>query len=169
MATRRHCCVGDSHRKRTAHCIEDGREDREGKNDVGGVPDLQCAWQILLQSANPRANHSMCTLPPTLSAEYCHAHDEGISALPKALLGRIPDDEEEGGAPACDVAHAIGRSGPSFSSTLCTRCIPGPRGPMGSGLPIFMRFPSPSLNFTPFLFSLGFLCGILAASRPWTT
>ena len=36
------------------------------------------AWQILLQSANPRANHSTRTLPPTLSAEYCHAHDEGI-------------------------------------------------------------------------------------------
>ena len=51
------------------------------------VPDLQCA--------NPRANHSMRTLPPTLSAEYCHAHDEGIWSTAKALLGRIPDDEEE--------------------------------------------------------------------------
>ena len=25
----------------------------------------------------------------------------------------------------CDVAHAVGRSGPSFSSTLCARCILG--------------------------------------------
>ena len=54
------------------------------------VPDLQCAGQILLQSANLRANHSMLTLPPILSAEYCHAHDEGIWSTAKALLGEDP-------------------------------------------------------------------------------
>ena len=42
------------------------------------VPDLQCAWQILLQSANPRANHTMRTMPPSCCAAYSSAHDEGI-------------------------------------------------------------------------------------------
>ena len=59
------------------------------------VPDLQCAWHILLQSANPRANHSMRTLPPTLSAAYCDAHDAGIWATARALLGGIPQEDEE--------------------------------------------------------------------------
>ena len=57
-------------------------------------PDLQCAWQILLQSANPRANHSMRTLP-TVSAAYCDAHDAGIWAIARALLGGIHQEDEE--------------------------------------------------------------------------
>ena len=31
------------------------------------VPDLQCSWQLLVQSAGPRANHVIQTLPPELS------------------------------------------------------------------------------------------------------
>ena len=41
------------------------------------VPDLQCGWQLLLQSAGPRANHMIRTLPPELSSEYASEHDEG--------------------------------------------------------------------------------------------
>ena len=37
------------------------------------VPDLQCAWQILLQSANPRANHTVRTMPPSCCAACCSA------------------------------------------------------------------------------------------------
>ena len=33
------------------------------------VPDLQRGWQLLLQSAGPRANHMIRTLPPELSSE----------------------------------------------------------------------------------------------------
>ena len=58
------------------------------------VPDLQCAWQILLQSANPRANHTMRTMPPSQSATYCCVHDAGIWETAKALLGDIPGDRE---------------------------------------------------------------------------
>ena len=97
MATRRHHCVGDSHWNCAVHCIEDGEriaKERLLWEAIPTVTDLQCAWQILLQSANPRANHSMRTLPPTLSAEYCHAHDEGIWSTAKVLLGVIPEDEE---------------------------------------------------------------------------
>ena len=59
------------------------------------VPDLQCSWQVLLQSANPRANHTMRTMPPGSSADYCHAHDEGIWATAKVLLDGIPAGEED--------------------------------------------------------------------------
>ena len=62
---------------------------------IRSVPDLQCAWQILLQSANPRANHTMRTMPPSLSAACCVAHDEGIWSTAKGLLGGIPDEREE--------------------------------------------------------------------------
>ena len=58
------------------------------------VPDLQCAWQILLQSANPRANHTMRTMPPASSETYCHAHDEGIWATAKVLLDGLPAGDE---------------------------------------------------------------------------
>ena len=41
------------------------------------VPDLQAAWQILLQCAGPRC-HMLRTLPPSQSEEYAQAHDAGM-------------------------------------------------------------------------------------------
>ena len=58
------------------------------------VPDLQCAWTLLLQSAHPKGNHSMRTMPPTQSATYCVAHDDGIWETAKALLNGVPSDAE---------------------------------------------------------------------------
>ena len=55
------------------------------------VPDLQSAWQILLQSAGPRANHVIRTLPPSQSLEYAEAHDAGIWAVLRRLLD-LPDE-----------------------------------------------------------------------------
>ena len=56
----------------------DCQRERELWDALHTVPDLQCAWQLLLQSANPRANHTMRTMPPSVSRIYCEAHDEGI-------------------------------------------------------------------------------------------
>ena len=56
------------------------------------VPDLQCGWQLLLQSAGPRANHMIRTLPPELSSEYASEHDEGMWRTAVALLGQLPRD-----------------------------------------------------------------------------
>ena len=39
------------------------------------VQDTQCAFQLLLQCAGPRANHTLRTLPPSASAEYAQTHD----------------------------------------------------------------------------------------------
>ena len=58
------------------------------------VPDLQCAWQIPLQSTDPRATHTMRTMPPGASADYCRAHDDGIWATVKVLLDGIREGEE---------------------------------------------------------------------------
>ena len=43
---------------------EDDSEDRR-RTKIPVVPDLQCAWQLLLLSANPRANHTARTIPPS--------------------------------------------------------------------------------------------------------
>ena len=51
------------------------------------VPDLQSAWQILVQSAGPRCNHLLRTLPPSQSAEYAQAHDQAMWQSVKNLLG----------------------------------------------------------------------------------
>ena len=40
-------------------------EERRLWERIPNVPDLQCGWQILLLSANPRANHTLRTLPPS--------------------------------------------------------------------------------------------------------
>ena len=47
---------------------------------------LQCARQRLLQSANPRANRAIRTLPLNQSVECARAHDEGIQGVAKVLM-----------------------------------------------------------------------------------
>ena len=76
--------------------VDDERRLREVIRDN---PDLQCAWQILVQSANPRANHTLHTLSPVLSMEYGRLHDEGIWSTALALMGQLPGTEG-------DVEHA---------------------------------------------------------------
>ena len=61
-------------------------EERKSWEAIPNVPDFQCAWQILFQSSNPRANHTIRTLSPSQSPEHAHRHDEGIWATVRALL-----------------------------------------------------------------------------------
>ena len=61
-------------------------QERRLWDTIPAVPDLQCAWQLLLQSANPRANHTFRTLPPNQSEEFAAAHDEGIWGVVENLL-----------------------------------------------------------------------------------
>ena len=61
---------------------------------IRSVPDFQCAWMLLLQSANPRANHSMRILLPSQFSACCQAHDTGIWEIAKALLNGVPTDAE---------------------------------------------------------------------------
>ena len=84
----------------SGHFITQKMEERiEKERDlwraIPTVPDLQCSWQLLLQSANPRANHTMRTLPPSQSLAFCQAHDEEMWETAKALLGEIPTEGED--------------------------------------------------------------------------
>ena len=62
---------------------------------IPAVPDLQCAWQILVQCANPRGNHTIRTLPPGMAVEYARVHDEGIWNTAIRVLADIPGSEAE--------------------------------------------------------------------------
>ena len=70
-------------------------EEQQLWNAIPHVKDLQCAWQLLLQSANPRANHTLRTLPPSLSSDYAREHDNGIWGTVEALLQQVPGRLEE--------------------------------------------------------------------------
>ena len=60
---------------------------------IAWVPDLQCAWQILLQCAGPRCHHYLRTLPPSQSDWSARHHDEGMMLAMEQLLGGLPGDE----------------------------------------------------------------------------
>ena len=46
--------------------------------ELPGMKDPQKAWVLLSQSAVPRANHTLRTLPPTVSVAYAQAHDDAL-------------------------------------------------------------------------------------------
>ena len=106
----------------TEQCVSQKMEERLAKERemwaaIPTVPDLQCAWQLLLQNANPRANHTMRTTLPSVSAAYCHAHDEGMWDTAKTLLDGVPEANE---------AKSQQLSGPFRSAVRCApRCVLG--------------------------------------------
>ena len=51
------------------------------------VPDLQCAWQIILQCAGPSC-HFLRTVPPHQSAKYAEDHDKGMGDEVRKEEGR---------------------------------------------------------------------------------
>ena len=57
------------------------------------MPDIQCAWQILLQCAGPRCH--LRTIPPSQSETYADGHDGGMWRALEALMGRLPGDIQE--------------------------------------------------------------------------
>ena len=59
------------------------------------VPDLQAAWQILVQCAGPRCHRWLRTLPPSQSSEYAILHDVGMLRAMKSLLGGLPGEPQE--------------------------------------------------------------------------
>ena len=70
----------------------DARLEDESKlwHAVEWIPDLQCAWQVLVQCAGPRRHHLLRTLPPTRSVAYARAHDEGMMSAMRSLLKDLP-------------------------------------------------------------------------------
>ena len=72
------------------------------------IGDPQVAWVLLLQSAVPRANHTLRVLPPTVSANYAEAHDNAIWRAFCAIFGA---QEHAGDLRARIVASLPGRLG----------------------------------------------------------
>ena len=71
-------------------------EERRLWEAIPSVPDLQCAWQILVQNANPRANHTLRTLLPSECAGYAEAHDMGMWS---SQVQRMPCASRRSGTP----------------------------------------------------------------------
>ena len=55
-------------------------------------PDVQCAWQILVQCLSPMSHYILQTLRPNLSDWYAQGHDEGMMDATESLLGGLSDD-----------------------------------------------------------------------------
>ena len=72
--------------------VSDARLEEEHKlwNAIPWIPDLQCAWQVLLQCAGPRCHHFIRTMPPSKSMEYAQGHDRGMLRSMEAILGSLP-------------------------------------------------------------------------------
>ena len=55
------------------------------------VPDLQCAWQLLVQCAGPRCHHFLRTVLPSLAGENAAGHHQSMeqvmTTLPEGLTG----------------------------------------------------------------------------------
>ncbi|CAK0807356.1 unnamed protein product [Prorocentrum cordatum] len=79
-----------------AHLESRLQEERRLLDELAHLPDLQCAWLLLLLCASPRANHLLRTLPPEEIAEYARGHDGDMWATLRRLLGdpAMSQDEE---------------------------------------------------------------------------
>ena len=76
---------------------------------IPSVPDLQAAWQILLQCAGPRCHHILRTLPPSQSEVYARSHDEGMERVMRILVGIVGERQEH--VDAADIASLPMRMG----------------------------------------------------------
>ena len=88
---------------------------------IPSVPDLQCAWQVLLQCAGPRSHHLLRTVPPSQSGQYA-----GMRRTMEVLLGTIPgDDTARDGTPHHEPSPPNGRTGFEICPEIGTSCLLG--------------------------------------------
>ena len=97
----------------TRSMISKVQKERQLWEAVLWVPDLQCAWQVLLQCGSPMCRHILRTLQPGLSEWCAQGHDAGMMDVMEPPLGW----SVRRGTPAacgtqqCFGAHARGRLG----------------------------------------------------------
>ena len=70
-------------------------EERRLWDALAWVPDLQSAWQMLLQCAGPRCHHFLRTVPPDQSARYAVGHDLGMRRAMESVLGSLPGTKRQ--------------------------------------------------------------------------
>ena len=86
-------------------------EERRLWEAIPHVPDLQCAWQILLQCAGPRCHHMLRTLPPTQSGS-------GLWRFCWETPWRRSSPRRR--TPIGDAPHEVGRIGVEVGAARCT-------------------------------------------------
>ena len=101
-------------------------KERELWMAIPTVTDLKCAWQLLVQSANPRA--TMRTMRPSQSAAYCRARDAGIWRTAVKLLGDTPIDREAEARQFSTLPMWMAGLGLRFAERLATSGFLGPPG-----------------------------------------
>ena len=74
------------------------------------VPDLQCAWQVLLQCAGPRCHHFLRTVPDSEKGTHGVGHDRGMMQATERLLGGFTGGSDQQ-ARACQIASLPMRLG----------------------------------------------------------
>ena len=82
--------------------------ERQYLREISQVPDPQCAWLLLSQSAAARAVHTLRTVPPRLSQTYAEAHD---TALWKTFCQILGAQDMANDMLARDIASMPGRHG----------------------------------------------------------
>ena len=79
-------------------------EERRLLAQLPQLPDLQCAWLLLLFCAAPRAQHLLRTVPPAAIAEYARAHDDEVWRTLQDMLGGQTADAKPAQRQARDIA-----------------------------------------------------------------
>ena len=94
-------------------CEERLQQERELWEAIPWVPDLQCAWQVLLQCAGPRCHYLLRTLAPESSQGYAVRHDDGMFEMMETLLHGLSGERQAApdGSPHCNASNAAGRTG----------------------------------------------------------
>ena len=79
------------------HAVCAARSAEEDKlwKAIKWIPDLQCAWQVLVQCAGPRCHHFLRTMPPSSSAQYAEGHDVGMQQAMELLMEGMPGDARQ--------------------------------------------------------------------------
>ena len=62
------------------------REAREFLQAVPRLPDLQCAWLVVLFCASLRAQYFLRNVPPEIAADHARSHDDEVSS-PRRPIG----------------------------------------------------------------------------------
>ena len=125
------------------------RAEQELVDQLPKLPDLQCAWLLLLFCASPRANHAIRTMPPSASAAYARGHDDAIWTTLQNMLGGTGDADA---APARHVAALPGALGGLGLQSAATAAPAAYWASWADALPaIHARLPRCAVNYVQLL------------------
>ena len=96
-------------------------EERRLLAQLPQLPDLQCAWLLLLFCAAPRAQHLLRTVPLAAIAEYARAHDDDVwRTLQDKPLMQSPPSAGPAILPSCLPLSGAWASGGRIASAATT-------------------------------------------------